>query len=136
MKKVVEFLTENQKPSLYFATVGLDGKAKVRPFQFMMEEAGKLIFCTSNQKSVYQELKKNPYGEFCISSPRFEWIRLSGKIVFLNDIHLKEKVLQTHPFVKNIYKTADNPIFEIFYLDEAKAVISDFSGNPSQEYLL
>ena len=34
------------------------------------------------------------------------------------------------------YQTADNPIFEVFYLANAKAVISDFSGNPPKEYTL
>lgn len=40
MNEVVKFLTEN--PVQYFATIGLDGKPKVRPFQFMLEYGGKL----------------------------------------------------------------------------------------------
>jgi uncharacterized pyridoxamine 5'-phosphate oxidase family protein len=32
--------------------------------------------------------------------------------------------------IKSIYKTPDNPVFEIFYLQDAEAVIYDFSGNP------
>ena len=31
---------------------------------------------------------------------------------------------------------ADNPIFEVFYLKDAHAVIADFSGNPPKEYNL
>ena len=27
-----------------------------------------------------------------------------------------------------------NPIFEVFYLKDAHAVIADFSGNPPREY--
>ena len=59
MKEVVKFLKANDIQ--YLATIGLDGKPKVRPFQFMMEEGGKLYFCTSNQKDVYSEIKKTPY---------------------------------------------------------------------------
>ena len=44
MNEVVKFLTEN--PVQYFATIGLDGMPKVRPFQFMLEKGGKLYFCT------------------------------------------------------------------------------------------
>lgn len=48
MEKVIKFLQENS--ILFLATIGLDGKPKVRPFQFMLENEGKLYFCTSNQK--------------------------------------------------------------------------------------
>ena len=41
-----------------------------------------------------------------------------------------------NPIVKGQYGDASNPIFEVFYLAEARAVIADFSGNPPQEYSL
>ena len=134
MNEVVKFLKEN--PVQYFATVGKDNKAKVRPFQFILEDGGKLWFCTNNQKDVYEEMQANPYVEVCVSTPKFEWIRLSGKAVFKNDMDIKEKVIEASPLVKNLYESASNPIFEVFYLDEAKAVIADFSGNPPKEYSL
>ena len=134
MNEVVKFLKEN--PVQYFATVGKDNKAKVRPFQFILEDGGKLWFCTNNQKDVYEEMQANPYVQVCVSTPKFEWIRLSGKAVFKNDIDIKEKVIEASPLVKNLYENASNPIFEVFYLDEAKAVIADFSGNPPKEYSL
>ena len=37
----------------YMATVGLDGKPKVRPVQFMVEYGGRLWFCTNSKKSMY-----------------------------------------------------------------------------------
>ena len=134
MKEVVQFLKEN--PVQYFATVGKDNKAKVRPFQFMIEDGGKLWFCTNSEKDVYAELQSNPYVEVCASTPKFERMRLSGKAVFKNDMDVKEKVIASSPLVKNLYKEASNPIFKVFYLDEAKAIISDFSGNPPKEYSL
>lgn len=127
MKEVVNFLKENSTG--YFATVE-DGKPKVRPFQFMLEESGKLFFCTSNEKEVYQQLMVNPYFEFSSSSPQFAWLRLSGKARFSNDLRIKEKILEISPLVKSIYKTANNPIFEIFSVEEATAVLEDFSGQP------
>lgn len=48
---------------------------------------------------------------------------------------VKEMCIQ-NPIVKGQYQTADNPIFEVFYLANAHAVIADFSGNPPQEYNL
>ncbi|EOU1112189.1 pyridoxamine 5'-phosphate oxidase family protein [Clostridium perfringens] len=134
MNEVIKFLKEN--PVQYFATVGLDGKAKVRPFQFIIEEKGKLYFSTSNQKTVFSEIEKNPYIEICTASPNFAWLRLNGKVVFSKDLEIKEKVLNSSELVKSIYKEATNPIFEVFYLEDAKAVIADFLGNPPKEYTL
>jgi len=134
MQDVIKFLKDN--PVQFFGTVGLDDRPKVRPFQFMIKKDGKLYFCTSNQKSVYNEMKKNPYVEICSSSPQFSWIRLSGKVVFSSDIKIKKEIIENSGLVKSIYKTADNPAFEIFFLSDATAVIRDFSGNPPKEYTL
>ena len=46
MNEVIKFLNDN--PVQYFSTVGLDGRPKVRPFQFMLEKECKLYFCTNN----------------------------------------------------------------------------------------
>jgi len=134
MKEVVDFLTNAS--GQYLATIGEDGKPKVRPFQFMLEEGGKLYFCTSNQKTVFEQLQNNPYVELCASGENFSWLRLMGKVVFSGDLTLKTKILEASPMVKSIYNTPDNPAFEIFYLAEAVATIADFSGNPPRTYTL
>ena len=131
MKEVVEFLQAT--PVQYLATVGRDEKAKCRPFMFCFEKEGKLWFCTNHTKEVYKDMQENPYIEISVSSPEYAWIRLSGKAVFENNIEVKEGCM-TNPIVKGQYQTADNPIFEVFYLEEAKAVIADFSGNPPKTY--
>lgn len=133
VNEVVTFLTEN--PVQYLATVGRDGKAKCRPFMFAGEKDGKLWFCTNNQKDVYQDMQANPNVELSVSSPAFAWIRLSGRAVFEDNMEVKEMCLQ-NPIVKGQYQTASNPIFVVFYLADAHAVIADFSGNPPQTYSL
>jgi uncharacterized pyridoxamine 5'-phosphate oxidase family protein len=127
---VTDFLVKSQVQ--YLATIGLDDKPKVRPFQFMLEEGGRLYFCTSNQKPVFQELRQHPYVEFCASGENFSWLRLNGKVVFSQDRELKARIQDASPIVKSIYQTPDNPAFEIFYLEKAVATIADFSGNPPQ----
>jgi uncharacterized pyridoxamine 5'-phosphate oxidase family protein len=135
MNETIEkILSEN--PTHYFATVGLDGKPKVRPFGFMMVEEGRLYYCTNNKKDVYAQMQRQPYVELCVCTPKFEWLRVSGKAVFSDDSAIKAKVLECSEMVKSMYKSADNPIFEVFYLDEAKAVLSDFSGEPPKEFTL
>ena len=133
MKKVIAFLQEN--PVQYLATIGRDGKAKCRPFMFAGEMDGKLWFCTNSTKDVYKDMQANPYVELSVSSPSYAWIRLSGKAVFENNMAAKDMCM-ANPIVKGQYGDASNPIFEVFYLAEARAVIADFSGNPPQEYSL
>jgi len=127
---VTDFLIKSQVQ--YLATIGLDDKPKVRPFQFMLEEGGRLYFCTSNQKPVFKELQKHPYVEFCASGENFSWLRLNGRVVFSKDLRLKARIQDASPIVKSIYKTPDNQTFEVFYLDAAVATIADFSGKPPQ----
>lgn len=131
MKEVVEFLQAN--PVQYLATVGRDGKAKCRPFMFCFEKDNRLWFCTNNKKDVYKDMQSNPYIEVSISSPNYAWIRLNGKVVFENNMEVKEECMN-NPIVKGQYNSANNPIFEVFYLENAHAVIADFSGNPPKEY--
>jgi uncharacterized pyridoxamine 5'-phosphate oxidase family protein len=132
MKDVVKYLSDN--PIQYLATVGLDGKPRNRPFQFMLEHNGKLYFCTGNQKDVYAQLQANPFIEITVSAPDFSWLRLSGKAVFDGSQVIKSQIIEANPLVKSIYQAADNPVFEIFYIDQATAVIADFSGNPPRVY--
>ncbi|MCE7700100.1 MAG: hypothetical protein K8E24_015170 [Methanobacterium paludis] len=49
-------------------------------------------------------------------------------------MEIKKAIIESNELVKSQYQTADNPIFEIFHLEEAKAVITDFSGKPPAEY--
>ena len=131
MNEAIAFLREN--PVQYLATVGRDGRAKCHPFMFAGELDGKLWFCTNNQKDVYRDIVENPYVEVSVASPAYAWIRLSGKAVFEDSREAKEMCMG-NPIVKSQYQTADNPIFVVFYLEEARAVLADFSGNPPREY--
>lgn len=133
MNEVVEFLQQN--PVQYLASNGRDGKPKCRPFMFCLSHDDKLWFCTNNKKEVYKDLMANPYVEISVSSPSFSWIRLNGKAVFENNLEVKKACLN-NPIVKSQYDSPDNPIFEVFYLDNATAIIADFSGNPPKSYSL
>jgi uncharacterized pyridoxamine 5'-phosphate oxidase family protein len=130
MQEIVEFLKKNING--FLATVD-KGKPRVRPFQFMLEEGGKLYFCTNRTKEVSSQLKANPFVEFSSSTPKFEWIRLSGEVRFSSDLSIKTRVLETSDLVRSIYKTPDNPIFEVFYMEHGNAVLADFSGQPPKQ---
>lgn len=127
MERIFKFLKEN--PLQYCATVGLDGKPKVRPFQMMYHKGGDLYYCTGAKKDVYKELQNNPYIEISVSTME-KWLRVRGRVEWVNDISAKERVLTESPLVKSIYKTADNPVLKVFYIADAEAIIADFSNQP------
>lgn len=128
MKEIVEYLQKSQEQ--YLATIGLDGKPKVRPFQFMFEREGKLWFCTSNKKEVYKELTEEPFIELCASGKNMSWLRLEAKVVFADNLEIKQRVLEYSPLVKGIYENPSNPDFEVFYLSEGRASISQIGKSP------
>lgn len=116
----------------YLATVDA-GKPKVRAFGFMFEEDGKYYFCTNSTKDVYKQMNEIPYVEYAVTASDMTMLRISGKAVFTEEADKKEKALNANGMVKSLYKTADNPIFKVFFLEHGTAVISDFSGMPPRK---
>lgn len=125
MQNVIDFLCENDLQ--YFATVGLDGKPKVRPFQMMFNDGGKLIYCTGAKKDVYKELQENPSIELSIANME-SWLRIRGEVCWMEDMDIKQRIINASELVASIYKSADNPNLKTFYLKDATAVFADFSG--------
>ena len=134
MEIIIRFLQEN--PVQFLATIGMDGKPKVRPFKFRLEEDNRLWFCTSNRKDVYNELKNKPSVELSVASPEEAWIRLAGEAVFENNLAVKQKMIESDESLRAQYRTADNPVFEVFYIDHAVATIEAFTGLPPKKFFL
>ena len=124
MNEVLEFLTNN--PTFYIATIDGD-QARVRPFGAVMKFEDKLYFGTNNTKSVFKQLVANPKVEISTTSPKGEWIRLSGNAVVDSRSEVKTAMLEAVPMLKNMYNLNDG-IFEIFYLEDAVAVFNSFSS--------
>ena len=60
-------------------------------------------------------------------------IELTIEMEAPRDSKLKELCIE-NPIVKSQYGTADNPILTVFCLENAHAVIADFSGRPPRDY--
>jgi uncharacterized pyridoxamine 5'-phosphate oxidase family protein len=127
MNEILKFLTEAK--TFYIATV--DGnKPKVRPFGFAMEYDGKIYFCTSSQKDVYKQLISNSNFEVCTMSEKGQWIRLQGKAVFDSSLGAKAKAFEIMPNLAKMYNSPENPIFQVFYIEEGEATLYSFSDTP------
>lgn len=132
MKEIVRFLEENTSGAL--ATVE-GGRPRVRPWGFMLEEEGRLYFCTANTKQVFRQLKEKPYVEFASTSKEMVTVRISGEITFSADKEIKKKILKRNDLVRSIYKSEENPVFEVFYIEHGEAIMSDFSGQPPKKLI-
>ena len=126
MNEVLEFLLNN--PTFYIATMDGD-QPRVRPFGAVMKFEDKLYFTTNNTKPVFKQLAANPKVEISTTSPKGEWIRLTGKAVVDSRREVKEAMLEAVPMLKNMY-SLDDDIFELFYLKDAVATFSSFTSAP------
>ena len=105
-----------------FATVREDGRPEARGWQFQYEEDGRYYFATANTKEVFAQLKANPQAAFTYMEPMGKYtLRLTGKVGFVKD-EAEKKVAWEHmaPPVKGKYKSWDNPVLEIIYIEEAE----------------
>lgn len=78
-------------------------------------------------------MEKNSYVEFCAMDKDMNWVRTSGKVVITKDLDIKKKIIEKNKRVKEIYKSYDNPIFEVFYLEEMKYSINHIANAVKEE---
>ena len=130
MNDAIKFLLENTTGLL--ATIGVDGKPRLRPFTFFFEKENKLWFETSNEKNVYKELVANPHIEFCVLAPNMSWLRLSGKAVFIDRIDIKIAMFEKADNLTFLYDRPENPTFEVFYLENAKSIFYEVGVEPKE----
>ncbi|WP_427194307.1 pyridoxamine 5'-phosphate oxidase family protein [Treponema denticola] len=110
----------------YMATIGLDGKPKVRPVQYMILRDDKLWFCTNSEKAMYAELQKSPFMDLCGSRLQKDeittaWIRFSAEVVFPVESEeirvIKKAIMQKSKIVRELYNNnQEHPLFKVFYL--------------------
>lgn len=51
-----------------------------------------------------------------------QWIRITDNAVFDNSVEVKNVLLEANPHLKEMYR-ADDDTFEVFYVDNMKAVL-------------
>lgn len=123
MGKVADYLKEAQ--TFYLATVEGD-VPKLRPFGAATEIKGRTYLATSNDKKVFEQLKRNPKLEV-VAVLKGNWIRVTGKAVFDDSVEVKAAMLDANPFLKIRYSAADGKL-ALFYIDSMKAFLCGFSG--------
>jgi uncharacterized pyridoxamine 5'-phosphate oxidase family protein len=103
----VKFANEN--PVVYIATVEGD-QPRVRAFAMWFADNTGFYYHTGTPKSVFQQLRKNPKAELCFYARGAQgtgrMMRVSGKVEFLNDKSLEERLYKDRPWVNDLMKSA------------------------------
>jgi uncharacterized pyridoxamine 5'-phosphate oxidase family protein len=120
MQQIVDLI--HQAGVFHIATMDGD-RPRVRPFGFIMFFEGKLYFTTNNRKKFYGQLQKNPNVEISAMVGDDRWIRLEGKTVFDGNLAAKKRAFEVFPNFLQMYQSPENPIFEVFYLENPSATL-------------
>jgi len=124
----VKVLEENKVGVL---ATSIDGQPKTRVFQYLFTEDDKVYLCTSNLKPIYKQLQENPHVSFCTYNAAFNPVlSVNGKAVFVDDITIKDKIIDTFKDIQAIYQEASNPAFEVFYIDVTDIETFSFTEGP------
>ena len=125
MQRVIDFL--KSAGVYYLATIDGD-QPKVRPFGTVNLFEGKLYIQTGKVKDVSKQLHANPNAEICAFKDG-QWIRVSGKLVEDARIEAQVSMLDSYPDLKGMYTAGDGNT-EVFYFEDATAVIASFTSDP------
>jgi len=113
----------NENPICYLATSEGD-QPRVRALGFWFADETGFYFQTSTIKEFTRQLKVNPKTEVCFYRQEGmigKMLRIAGKVEFIDDITLKEKVLIDRPFLKDFGLKAESPALTIFKIAHGEA---------------
>jgi uncharacterized pyridoxamine 5'-phosphate oxidase family protein len=117
----INFATEN--PICFLATVE-DNQPRVRALGFWFADKTGFYFQTSTTKNFYRHLKENPQTEVCFYKHEEvigTMLRITGKVEFMNDFNLKEKVIRDRPTLKDYGITPESPGLILFRIAHGEA---------------
>jgi pyridoxamine 5'-phosphate oxidase len=117
----IEFANENK--ICYLATLDND-QPRVRAMLFWFADKTGFYFQTGTMKELYKQVKTNPNVEVCFYTPAQtmgKMLRVAGKIEFVDDKKMKEKVMAERPFLKEMGFTSDSPNLIIFRIEHGEA---------------
>jgi len=125
MKTVFDFL--KKAGTYYLATVEGD-QPRVRPFGTINLFDGKLYIQSGKKKDVAKQIKANPKAELSAFDGE-TWVRVAATLVEDNRAEAQESLLEAYPQLRGRYAVNDGNNI-VYYLKDATAVFSTFSGEP------
>jgi pyridoxamine 5'-phosphate oxidase len=125
-KEVLAFIKAN--PISFFATVE-GNQPRVRPIgTFSVDENG-IIFSMQADKDVYKQLVANPAVEVCYFA-QGTTVRVSGRAELVEDVALKQEVLEQRPYYKPGIDKNGWDYVGVFVLKHGRASVIDAKSPP------
>ena len=136
LQDCIDFANENKL--CYLATAEGD-QPRVRALGFWFADDTGFYFQTGDMKSLYHQLRANPNAEACFyhhAGVMGTMLRVSGVVEFVNDLKLKEKVLEERPFLKSYGLTINHPGLIIFRIAHGHAHFWTMENNLKPKELI
>jgi uncharacterized pyridoxamine 5'-phosphate oxidase family protein len=129
-KDYVKFANENRV--CYVATTE-GNQPRVRALGMWFADEKGFYFQTESVKSISKQLKNNNKVELCFYAPGPDpgtMMRVTGKVEFVDDLALKNKVLADRPFLKAVgIKGPEDPLLVIFRVYSGEAYFWTIANN-------
>lgn len=123
MEKAFNFLQQHREVA--FATVE-NNRSKLRVFQIMKQETGKLYFATAPFKQVYNQLQENPNVEILALHDNIT-VRVEGVVDFDIPEEIKVEIYESNEVLQRLY----NDYTELSYFVLPIAAIDYFDLTPT-----
>lgn len=127
MDEVFAFLKD---AGTFFIATNDGGQPRVRPFGFVMKYQNRLYFCSGTMKPFYEQMNADPRFEISACNAKGEWLRLSGKGRFVDDLEAKKQAFAEAPGVAALYQDPASPNFALFCIEDAAAQFCSFTSSP------
>lgn len=128
----IELLKSN---NIGILATSVNNTPHARPHHIHHIQDKTFYFTTANTKESYAQLLENPQVEFVAIVNGYSVIRISGRVSFGGEKE-KQLVLDNSELVRRGYKTADNPVYEVFYLEHGEISFLDMaSGKPMEKHI-
>lgn len=125
---VVDYL--QSVPAWYLAT-SEDGQPHVRPFSFAACAFGRVWFCTSTRKDVYQEMRGNPKVELSAWKPGRGWVVMRGEADLADEAPetIRRAGFAHMRALGEDFTGSDDPTLTFFTLKGPRAWLCDIDGS-------
>lgn len=124
-QEVLDFLDRNVS---FLATKGTCGNPRVRPIQSFVAVDGKLYSCTAQTKGMYKHMQNFSNVELSAFDGKETWLRIRAEVVFEDNLEVKKIMFAKYPVLKEIYTSAENMDFVVFYYKNPSIKIQSLSG--------
>ncbi|MCX6693160.1 MAG: pyridoxamine 5'-phosphate oxidase family protein [Methanomicrobiales archaeon] len=122
----------NENPVTYIATAQGD-QPRVRAFAMWFADKTGFYYHTGTPKAIYQQLKMNPKVELCFYKPGDGagiMMRVTGKVEFIEDATLQERLFVDRPWVMDLMKAApENARLAMFRVVHGEAYFWTMADN-------